>query len=969
MEPHLSPEALARLLAEDVTSEEEAAGEAHLRTCPECRARLDRLTAGAPALPSLFPPPIPQPTPPPAAPPGYEVLGQIAFGGTAVVYRARQPGLGREVAIKVLAAGWPTEEEARRRFRAEIEAAARQSHPGVVQVYEVGTHENRPYLVMEYCPGGSLAERLRAGPLPPRQAAQLIETLAHTLHAVHEAGLVHRDLKPANILFDGAGRPKVADFGVVKRLGAADAPTPLGSVLGTPPYLAPEQIDGGSAAGPRCDVYALGAILYECVAGRPPFRAENVADALFDVLTREPPPPQLFDPRLPRDLETVCLKCLEKEPARRYATARALADDLRRFLDGRPVTARRVGPAGRAWRWGRRNPVAALLATALAATVLAAVAACGRLWYDAVESGRQAEAARREAEENYRRTRELLPDLVAAGNGPWQQVAERRRARRESLERARGLYEELCLARPADRQLRAEFAEVVTALGEVAYAEGHYQAARDYAVEALGLWTGLRDGEPKESRWRERLAGTQTDLAKAEALLGHMGATIAALREATEVCQRLSDEAPDEAHRLLLTVGSRESLAGTLWGEGRVDESLHLSEEGRRQLLAYLGHGHDDPEVRLELVRVLSSLGERYQWRGNDGGAARCWREASRWGKALPEALPRSPEAWYLPTACAQRLPAGDPDGLPGEEAVPRLEQAVRLLEAALALDPESGGTTDLLARASRALAAGYLGLGRSADALRAGRRAADLMPSRGGRYPAPELDHLVGLACLARLERQAGDKGAALRRAGEVADGYEAFCTAHADDGRALALAADFVARLSPPLRHAGAPEPSRRVAERALRLAQQLAEPQPDAPALRRLSEAWTQLAKCRWDNDPAGTEHALSEAVAAARRFVTLVPEDSPLLEERLRRLVKFLSQRGRLAEAAACLHERERLCRDSADGLRGVAHDFRELAEDVGRGAAPRTPAGQEQRQHYLAEADRLEKAAAALAGQD
>ncbi len=962
MGPHLSPETMARLLAGELTAAEESAAEAHLRACTDCRAAMDRLTASSPALPALFDAPAPKGPPPSDVPPGYELLGRLGRGATGTVYRARQPGLGRTVAVKVLAGGWPTEGEAQRRFRAEVEAAARQSHPGVVQVYEVGSHEGRPYLVMEYCPGGSLADRLRGGPLPPREAAVLVESLARTLDAVHAAGIVHRDLKPGNVLFDAAGRPKLGDFGLAKRLDAAATPTPIGSVLGTPPYLAPEQIDGTSPADARCDVYALGAILYECLAGRPPFRAESVADTLFDVLTREPPPPRLFDPRLPRDLETVCLKCLEKEPARRYPTAPALADDLRRFLDGRPVAARRVGRIGRAWRWGRRNPVPALLGAALALTLLAALAVCGHFWH-------QAAAAHREAEENFQRTRRLLPELVAAGNGPWQQVAERRRARREALERARDLYEELCRARPEDRGLRAELAEVVTALGEVAYSEGRFEAACDRAHEALALWAGLRDGEPAEPRWRERFAGTLTGLAQSELALDHTEAMTSALRHASEVCQSLTDERPDDAGRLLAAVGARENLCGALWGELRVDESMALAETDRRRLADYLGRGRDDPEVRLALVGILYRLGERSAWRGDAERAARCWREGSRWGKGLAEALPQDALAWYFPTACARRLPPGDPDGLAPEEAVRRLEQAARLAEATFALDPDSAGATDLLAKVTQALAAAYLDAGRPADALRTGRRAAEVAPGRRSRFPAPELDRLAGRAALARLERQAGDADAARRHAAEVADGYEAFCRAHADDTPVLAAAAELVPHLAPPLRHAGAPESSRRVAERALQLARQLEGPTPDAAALRRLSEAWTQLGKCRWADDPAGTEAALTEAVTAARRLVALAPEERDVLDGRLRRLAKFLGERGRWAEAAARLRECERLCADSADGLRGVARDFRELADDVARRRADLSPAERDERRGYLDEAARLEQDADALARQE
>jgi tetratricopeptide (TPR) repeat protein len=965
MGPHLSPEAMRKLLAGELTAPEESAGEAHLRACLACRAELDRLTATRPPLPALFAPPAAGAPSPPAAPPGYEVLGQLGLGRTAAVYRARQPGLGRVVALKVLSGGWPTEEESRRRFRAEIEAAACQDHPGVVRVFEVGSHQGRPFLLMEYCPGGSLAERLRGGPLAPRGAAELVEALARTVHAVHATGLVHRDLKPGNVLFDGSGRPKVADFGLAKRLGAADVPTPVGSVLGTPPYLAPEQIDGSSPAGPACDVYALGAILYECLAGRPPFRSEAVADILFDVLTREPPPPRLFDPRLPRDLETVCLKCLEKEPARRYATARELADDLRRFLDGRAVAARRVGPAGRAWRWGRRDPAPALLAMALALTLLAAAAACGRLWYQAVESGHQAEAARREAEENFLRARRLLPDLVAAGNGPWQQVAERRRARRESLERARGLYEELRRARPRDRALCGELAEVVTALAEVALSEGRCEAARDIALQALGLWADLGDEAQAEPRWRARRADALSHLATAQGLLGNTAEMTAAFRQAIAVYQSLADERPDDAGRLLAAVGARVNLAGGLLGEGRTDEWLSLSEENRRRLGAYLDGGRDCPAVSLGLAHTLWRLGERYELRGDAEGAARCWREGRARGEGLALALPNDPNAWFFPTACACQLPRGDPGALADEEAIRRLERAAHLCDASLALDPDGGTGAELLALITRCLAECYFGAGRQADALSAERRAAELVPSRPAGSLALELERLAGIARVARRERQVNEVEAALRHARDVADGFAAFCTTHAGDPRALAMAVDFSPRLTAPLRHAGGHDQSLRVAEVALRLTDQLAGPAPGAAHWRRLSAVRTEFGKCRWGDDPAGAEAALAEAAAAARRLVALVPEDRSVLDDRLRRLGRFLGEHGRRPEAAACLRERERLWPDNADGLRGVARGFRGLAGDVGRGRAALSASEQEEQQRCLAEAARLESAASAL----
>ena len=545
---HFSAETMERLLSEAITPEESAAYDTHLRRCADCRAKLDELTATTPALAAVLSPPDTLPASLSAAPPGFEFLEVLGVGKTATVYRARQSNLGRIVAVKMLAGGWPSAAEAQRRFQTEIEVSASQHHPNIVQVFEVGTHQGRPFLVMEYCAGGSLGERLRNGPLPPRHAAALIELLARTLQSVHTNGFVHRDLKPANILFDGENRPKVADFGVVKRLGEADAPTPVGSLLGTPPYLAPEQIDGSAPVGSLCDVYALGTILYECLIGRPPFRAESIADTLFDVLSREPLPPRLADPRLPRDLETICLKCLEKEPTRRYGSALELADDLKRFLNGQTVRARPVGRLGRTWRWVRRNLLLSVLVAALLLTVAGGLGVCGWFWYQAVDSREEAETAHREAEEHYLRTRRLLPELVTAGSGPARGSEERSWVRRATLERAGDLYRELCRARPDDGELRGELAHVLTALGEAAVSEGRYDSAAASAEEALVLWRQLRDEEPRAPRWRRGAARALMHLAAVHSFFCRSREMADAYQEAIVLLQALADEQPREAN-------------------------------------------------------------------------------------------------------------------------------------------------------------------------------------------------------------------------------------------------------------------------------------------------------------------------------------------------------------------------------------------------------------------------------------
>jgi serine/threonine protein kinase len=273
--------------------------------------------------------------------PGYEILGELGRGGMGVVYKARQVGLNRPVALKMILAGSHASAEDLARFRTEAEAVARLQHPHIVQIYEIGDHQDTPYFSQEFCPGGSLEKKLSGTPLPPRQAAALVETLARAVHAAHQAGILHRDLKPANVLLTADNQPKIADFGLAKKLGEAGQ-TASGAVMGTPSYMAPEQAGGKSKElGPAADVYALGAILYECLTGRPPFRAATPLDTLLQVMSEPPVPPRRLQRTVPSDLQTICLKCLEKAPGQRYKSAEALAADLGRFLLGKSIRARR----------------------------------------------------------------------------------------------------------------------------------------------------------------------------------------------------------------------------------------------------------------------------------------------------------------------------------------------------------------------------------------------------------------------------------------------------------------------------------------------------------------------------------------------------------------------------------------------------------------------------------------------------
>jgi serine/threonine protein kinase len=504
-------EGTLRLLGADALGDGTyAAIEQHVEGCPECHAVLERLAHRHPDPAIVRPGPERFPVIP-----GFEVKSRVDHGAMGVVYRAIETGLDRPVALKILpgALGSDAGSHTRRHWLREARAVSSVRHPNIVPLYDYGEADGCFFLVLEYVPGGSLKQRL-GEPLPPRAAAELMETIARAVGHVHGQGLFHLDLKPSNILLDGevgapweAVTPRVADFGLAVSDGGHDvSETSLAGPRGTPSYMAPEQASAARAQiGAASDIHALGAILYELLTGRPPFQGASALETLDQVRGQNPVPLRRLNPKIPRDLETIALKCLEKNASRRYASAEALASDLRRWLDGRTISARPVSSIEHVWRWCRRRPAVAALAAALLMTFSVGFLTIVLLWRHAevernhAEQERShAERERSHAEAGYQAARAALAEILDLGSQGLQTKGLSKDQLVVRLQTARRQILKLAEPRSNKLEIWKLLATVDLILGRDFDLQGKQVEARPLHAESLSYWEKILDEDPHD---------------------------------------------------------------------------------------------------------------------------------------------------------------------------------------------------------------------------------------------------------------------------------------------------------------------------------------------------------------------------------------------------------------------------------------------------------------------------------------
>jgi serine/threonine protein kinase len=594
---------------------------------------------------------------------GYEVLSELGRGGMGVVYKARQAKLNRLVALKMILAANRASAKDLARFHIEAEAVAQLVHPNIVQLYEIGEREGCPFFSLEFVTGGTLADRAESKAQPPRRAARIVRELAQAMDFAHRRGIIHRDLKPANVLLslpddwspprEGAPfpmdvcLPKITDFGLAKRLEGDGGQTRDGAIMGTPNYMAPEQARGKNKdVGPPADIYALGSILYDLLTGTPPFRGTTIMETLQQVVHHEPVPPRKRNALVPSDLSTICLKCLEKDPAKRYASAGDLAEDLRRYLEGEPISARPSSMLERGVKWARRRPTSAAL---VAVSVLAVIGMSAggvafgarekqnaanehALMTQADEQKNIAESERDRAERQRRRAEANFLDACAAVDELLARVGSQRLAheprmekvRRELLHKAHQFYEKFLRESGDDPVVRWQAARSCLQLGEIERMLGETKEAEDHYRQALGLLGKLREQFPADARYRKDEAATHRNLGVLYGDLRRLDLAEAQHKAAQDLRRQLLAEESDNRDYLQALATSSADLGEIEFRRGLFPEAKQAFTEALSEMRGAAG----SDARRQDVARVLNLLGQTLHVMGDSRDARAAFEEA-----------------------------------------------------------------------------------------------------------------------------------------------------------------------------------------------------------------------------------------------------------------------------------------------------------------------------------------------------